>query len=110
MIEADRFYWSKDVAELLFARHITWFYDHRSRLESEEGFPPPISRIGRARWSGRALLAWRDRPVTAGAPTSRTEGEPARPAEPKPEPVPDYANIVRMRLAQASWHKKGTAA
>lgn len=86
-LSADRLYWAKDVAELLFARHIDWFYQHRAKLEAEEGFPRPISCIGRPRWAGRALIAWRDRPC----PVQDFKGA-------APALGIDYTQLVRQRL------------
>lgn len=104
----DGLYWAPQVAELLFGRSADWFYRHRAKLQTDEGFPHPVSRIGRPRWSGRALIGWRDRHA-AVAPPSGVRGEPARPAEPhSPSPplggegrgegaTPDYTNILSIR-------------
>ena len=96
-LKEDGLYGPRDVAELVLGHPVRWFRRHRKRLEAEEGFPAPVSRIGRPRWSGRALIAWRDRGPSAG-----NQGEPARPAEPqdKPKREPDYLAIIRARIAK----------
>ena len=98
MIKEDGLYRIREVAEIVLGHPVRWFRRHRKRLEAEEGFPPPVSRIGWPRWSGRALIAWRDRHPLARA----DQGEPERPAEPKGKPAkePDYLAIVRARLAK----------
>lgn len=71
-IDPDALYWTADVAELVFARRVEWFYSHRAKLHAE-GFPQPISNIGRRRWTGRALIEWCNRPPGTQAPA--TPGE-----------------------------------
>ena len=49
----------------------SWFSRHRAELEKVDGFPRPITRIGRPRWLGADLIAWEQRdkhaPEIAGA-------------------------------------------
>ena len=40
------------VARILFGRSAEWFWRHHERLYQGEGFPDPISHIGRPRWRG----------------------------------------------------------
>lgn len=61
-LERDRIYTSADVARLLFRHPVEWFYRYRATIGVAEGFPMPISAHGQPRWSGEALIAWRDRP------------------------------------------------
>jgi hypothetical protein len=61
-IDPRRFYRAADIARLVFARSLSWFYINRARLESTDGFPTPISSIGRPRWNGKDLRDWIDRP------------------------------------------------
>lgn len=57
-IDPDAFYWAEDVARIVFGRSARWFSRQRDKLHAE-GFPKPISEIGRPRWSGATLTAWR---------------------------------------------------
>lgn len=91
-------YWANDVARLLFGRTIYWFYAHRGALE-EEGFPRPISKIGRPRWSGHALIAWRDRTPSAIETYAPCVNETPR------SDGPDYTNILILRAAQMTKSK-----
>jgi len=67
-IDKDGRYWAADVARILFGRTVKWFRLHRARLERDENFPQPISKIGRPRWSGETLLAWQNRSPETGNP------------------------------------------
>lgn len=62
-------YTAAEVARILFRVSLRVFQRRRARLR-REGFPRPVSSIGKAVWSGAALIAWRDRDA------SRQEGNP----------------------------------
>lgn len=59
-LEPRRVYTMAEVAEALGASP-RWFRDNRKKL-MREGFPLPVSRIGRPRWWGDDLIAWLSRP------------------------------------------------
>lgn len=56
-IHAGAFYFVAEVSALIFNRSPSWFRKRRADLRRRQ-FPEPVSRIGRPRWSGEALLAW----------------------------------------------------
>lgn len=94
VLSEDGLYWAKDVARVLFGRTLGWFYLHRKALEEQDGFPRPISKIGRPRWSGWTLIAWRDR-----IPEEPRTHLPSVPDRPRLE-GPDYTNILILRAQQ----------
>ncbi|HEY2068235.1 MAG TPA: hypothetical protein VGG48_01675 [Rhizomicrobium sp.] len=61
-------YTREQVAELVLGQSARWFSEHRATLHRLEGFPQPISHIGRPRWRGSDLLAWLERPRNAETP------------------------------------------
>lgn len=61
-IDRDGIYTSAQVAHLLLGHDVEWFYTYRRTTGLRERFPKPISGRGHPRWSGAALLDWRDRP------------------------------------------------
>lgn len=62
VLEPAAIYDSAAVARLLFQHDVEWFYSYRKTTGRTERFPAPISGKGHPRWSGAALIAWRDRP------------------------------------------------
>lgn len=60
-ITPDGIYTSRELARTLFRKSVKWFYTYRNHAGRDEGFPPPVSRNGHPRWSGRAILAWMER-------------------------------------------------
>jgi hypothetical protein len=60
-LDAHSFYGIPEIARIVFGHRARWFYENRARLEAE-GFPRPISCVGRPRWSGADLIAWAARP------------------------------------------------
>lgn len=60
-LQPDARYTAREVALLVLRHRLRWFYVNRARLEAE-GFPRPISSVGRPRWSGADLIAWEQRP------------------------------------------------
>ncbi len=85
MIERDHHYTASEVARIVFDHDVRWFQRNRSRLERLEGFPKPISAIGRPRWLGAKLTEWLMRPI-APAPV-KTGGN-----------VVDWDQVLRGRL------------
>lgn len=65
MIAVRAAYTAAEVARHLFGREVEWFYKHRQCLETREDFPQPIAMVGQPRWSGAALIDWRDQPNSA---------------------------------------------
>ena len=59
-LEPNRIYTASEVAAAL-SHGTRWFRMKRHELE-REGFPPPVSRVGRPRWLGADLIAWLARP------------------------------------------------
>lgn len=90
MIEDDGHYTASQVAHLVFDHDVRWFQRNRAKLERVEGFPKPISCIGRPRWLGQRLREWLMRPNLA--PDSRSQGGN----------VIDYDAILRGRLKQSA--------
>lgn len=86
-IDPATFYWADDIARIVFGRTTRWFSRHRKRLHAE-GFPHPISRIGRPRWSGHTLLAWQNRTTENRA--DQTTGT----ADDVPDEAPAAGNLV----------------
>lgn len=86
MIDPNTAYSASEVAEQMFGRSADWFYRARPRLYAE-GFPRPMSGIGRPRWWGAALIAWADRSEIAHA---------------KGENVVDYTACLAMRAQEAA--------
>jgi hypothetical protein len=92
-LDPDARYSSADVAHWLGHR-VEWFYANRAQLERDEGFPGPISRIGRPRWLGARLLEWERRrenppPQTATGPV-----------------IVDYSGLLRERAAKVAGGKR----
>lgn len=73
-IQPNRIYTATEVAQLVF-RHpdSRWFLERRQRMMKEEGFPRPISKIGRPKWYGADLVAWMARDK---APAPRSKAKP----------------------------------
>ena len=59
-IDPNACYEAEEVALLLFRTTVRSFNRHR-RQRAREGFPRPISNVGKKVWSGADLIAWRDR-------------------------------------------------
>lgn len=68
-IDPNAFYTAPDVAWYLFGKRPSWFYGHvRRELMRRDGFPKPISSIGRPRWLGQDLLDWAMRKKSGEGP------------------------------------------
>lgn len=73
LVDAAR-YSAADVARVVLGKSQRWFSEHRAALE-RDGFPRPISRVGRPAWWGKDLRAWleRDKRPTPRPRAERTE-------------------------------------
>ena len=60
-IDPNARYSRRAVAVHFFGRSPRWLADRLEKLMRDEGFPRPISCIGRPLWSGADLLAWQNR-------------------------------------------------
>lgn len=54
-------YTCEEVARLVHAKSVSWFYRSRRMLQAA-GFPRPVSPFGQPRWNGADLIAWMNRP------------------------------------------------
>lgn len=86
-LHPDGRYWAYEVARILFRRDVEWFYRNRARLEAQEGFPQPISQIGRPHWKGQALIAWENR------------AQARKPAETDDPKVVSYDALLKARAS-----------
>lgn len=87
-LDPDARYTAADVARIVFGWSADTFRRRRARLTREEGFPRPISKIGRPRWNGWRLIEWEARDQDA-----------PRQAKALPPDVADFSTVLAERSA-----------
>ena len=68
---------SADIVAAKLGRSLSWFKANKTRLISEEGFPPPLAAVGNV-WDETLIDRWFDRIAGISAPSCIDPSEAAR--------------------------------